>query len=483
MVRRACEGWYNNLAGHAPAVGAVDRPRGGPGRTSSCPRRRCAPITLGQPPSGRGSAVIGFLFRNACFWMLVTLWVVFTVSFFLMRGRPGRPVRRGAGARAGDRGELQAQYRLDLPVHVSSTVLMLGDMAHRRPRRVDEEGLTRSTSWSAEGLPVSAALGLAGVWRSRSPSGWWRASCRPCSGARRPISGLMSVATIGIALPNFVVAGFAIIVFVFTIPLLPAAGWGSLEAARAARDSAWARRTRRTWRGSPAPACSTCSRRTTSARRGPKGLSPFKVVLKHALPTALLPVVSFLGPAVAGILTGSPVSSRSSRSPASAGTSSRRQVDRDYPIAMGLVLLYTIAAVLDEPDRRPAVRRARSAGGMEVMGMRNSECGMRNEAGLVCGWRRYAFRLPPSSLSIGFSLQTRRPHERHPRPTEAGRRLPHARRVAAAQAEERGRRCSRCGRSSAVVALAFFTPLLPLQPPDADNTRLMFAEPRSRPLF
>jgi ABC-type dipeptide/oligopeptide/nickel transport system permease component len=72
-----------------------------------------------------------------------------------------------------------------------------------------------------------------------------------------------------------------------------------------------------------------------------KGLSPFTVVAKHALPTALLPVVSFLGPAVAGILTGSPVIEQIFAIPGLGWHFVQAAIDKDYPIAMGLVLFYT----------------------------------------------------------------------------------------------------------------------------------------------
>jgi len=72
-----------------------------------------------------------------------------------------------------------------------------------------------------------------------------------------------------------------------------------------------------------------------------KGLSPRQVVLKHALRGALLPVVSFLGPAVAGILTGSLVLEKIFGIPGIGTHFVNAALQRDYPLAMGVVLVYT----------------------------------------------------------------------------------------------------------------------------------------------
>jgi oligopeptide transport system permease protein len=73
-----------------------------------------------------------------------------------------------------------------------------------------------------------------------------------------------------------------------------------------------------------------------------KGLSQLTVALRHALPGAMLPVVSFLGPAVAGILTGSVVIERIFAIPGLGWHFVQAALQRDYTLAMGLVLLYTL---------------------------------------------------------------------------------------------------------------------------------------------
>jgi oligopeptide transport system permease protein len=152
---------------------------------------------------------------------------------------------------------------------------------------------------------------------------------------------LMSVATIGIALPNFVIAGIAIIVFVFWIPLFPAAGWGSFDQlilpafCLGAPYAAYVARISRT---SMLDVLSQDHIRTARA----KGLSPTRVVWGHALPGAILPVVSFLGPATAGILTGSLVVEQIFAIPGLGSHFVQAALQRDYTLAMGCVLLYTV---------------------------------------------------------------------------------------------------------------------------------------------
>ena len=73
-----------------------------------------------------------------------------------------------------------------------------------------------------------------------------------------------------------------------------------------------------------------------------KGLGPVRVVLVHALRGALLPVVSFLGPATAGILTGSLVVEQIFAIPGLGSHFVQAAQQRDYTLAMGLVLLYTL---------------------------------------------------------------------------------------------------------------------------------------------
>jgi oligopeptide transport system permease protein len=269
--------------------------------------------------------------------MLITLWVVFTVSFFLMRSVPGGPYDTERALEPEIEANIKKKYRLDLPLteqyYYNLGETLSGDLGVSMKKDYTTNRLVR------EALPVSAALGLLALAFAFSIGLVAGVVSAVFRGTFADFA-LMSIATVGIALPNFVVAGFAIILFVFTLDWLPAAGWGSLDQlvlpalCLGAPYAAYVARIART---GMLDVLGQDHIRTARA----KGVSPLSVVAKHALPTALLPVVSFLGPAVAGILTGSPVIEQIFAIPGLGWHFVQAAVDKDYPIAMGLVLLYT----------------------------------------------------------------------------------------------------------------------------------------------
>ena len=230
------------------------------------------------------------------------------------------------------------KYNLDKPVY-EQYLLGLSDILR------GDFGLSMKKDFTvnrlvSEGLPISAALGLLALSIAFSVGAMAGIVSAVSRGSTADLA-LMSVATLGIALPNFVVAGFAILLFVFELRWLPAAGWGSFDQlilpafCLGAPYAAYVARIART---GMLDVLGQDHIRTARA----KGLAPATVVLRHALPTAMLPVVSFLGPAVAGILTGSPVVERIFAIPGLGWHFVQAAIDRDYPVAMGLVLLYTV---------------------------------------------------------------------------------------------------------------------------------------------
>ena len=117
---------------------------------------------------------------------------------------------------------------------------------------------------------------------------------------------------------------------------------GIVATTGAAGDLPRRRSTRPRSPASRGPACSTCCRRITFAPPGPRGSARRPSCLRHALPGALLPVVSFLGPATAGILTGSVVIEKIFAIPGLGWHFVQAALQRDYTLDDGLVLLYTV---------------------------------------------------------------------------------------------------------------------------------------------
>ena len=282
--------------------------------------------------------MIGFVLKRLG-WMLLTVWVVFTVSFFLMRAVPGGPLDRERQLPPHAREQMEKKYNLDKPVwqqyfiHLGNTCR--GDLG--LSFKIQNYTVNQII---AQGFPISASLGIlamcfalvlgisAGVVSAVS-----RGSVLDFS--------FMTIATIGIALPNFVVAGICIILFVFLIPIFTAAGWGSLSQVvlpafcLGAPYAAYIARLSRT---GMLDVLGQDYIRTAYA----KGLLPRTVILRHAVKGAMLPVASFLGPAIAGIITGSLVVEKIFGIPGLGVHFVKAAIDRDYTLAMGMVILYTV---------------------------------------------------------------------------------------------------------------------------------------------
>ncbi|HTN75145.1 MAG TPA: ABC transporter permease, partial [Pirellulaceae bacterium] len=191
-----------------------------------------------------------------------------------------------------------------------------------------------------EGFPVSASLGVfalvfaialgmtAGIVSAVYRNSFWDFT-------------FMTAATIGIAVPNFVLAGLAILVFVFWIPVVPAAGWGDVRQfllpaiCLGAPFAAYIARLTRT---GMMEVLNRDYIRTAHA----KGLSERRVILRHALRGAILPVVSYLGPATAGILTGSLVLERIFFIPGMGSHFIEAASQRDTNVALGMLMVYTL---------------------------------------------------------------------------------------------------------------------------------------------
>jgi oligopeptide transport system permease protein len=282
--------------------------------------------------------VIWFITRRFL-GLILTLWIVFTISFILMRAVPGGPYSSERNLPPEIEENIKEKYRLNLSP-TQQYIELLRDMLHGDMGKSQRLLDFTVNDVIRQGFPVSACLGvlaLAFAVTLGLSAGIVSALYR---GSPADVA-LMSLATVGIALPSFVIGGLSIMLFVFAIPIFPAAGWGTLRQLilpAICLGSVYAAEVARIARTGMLDALSQDFVRTARA----KGLSELVVALRHALPTAMLPVVSFLGPAVAGILTGSVVVERIFAIPGLGWHFVQSALQRDYTVAMGLVLLYTL---------------------------------------------------------------------------------------------------------------------------------------------
>ena len=293
-------------------------------------------------------------------WFAITLFTVVPISFFLMRSVRGGPFDTDRNLNEAVRVNIEARYHLDWPLW-KQYAHYVGPLNLDRhgPEFLGGDGSNvfggvlsgdfgpsfRYRDYTvndiiAQSLPISALLGtIAMMWALALGI-----STGMLSALRRgsPLDvSLRLAATGGIALPNFVIAGFLVILFVFLIPLFPVAGWGSIRHmllpgfALGAPFAAYISRLTRT---GMLETLSQDHIRTAWA----KGLTPRLVILRHALKGGILPVVSYLGPATAGILTGSLVIEKIFYIPGTGSHFVNSALNRDYTLSMGVTILFTV---------------------------------------------------------------------------------------------------------------------------------------------
>lgn len=277
-----------------------------------------------------------YLCRRAL-WTLLTFWVIVTVVFFLLRLAPGGPFDGERRLPAEVEANLLAAYHLDepLPVQYGRYLSMLlhadlGPSFRQKDFSVGDlvaSGAPVSLLVGGLALLVAAGLGIAvGVAAGMTPGNLWDRT-------------LMGVTNLGLALPAIVVAPLALMVFSVWLGWLPSGGIGSPAhfvlpslTLAAPFTAAIARLTR----GSVAEVITEPHVRTAHA----KGLPRRRIVRRHIMPLGLLPVVSFLGPAAAAMLTGSVVIEQVFDLPGIGRYFVQGALNRDYTLVMGVVVVY-----------------------------------------------------------------------------------------------------------------------------------------------
>ncbi len=289
-----------------------------------------------------GQSLAAYILRR-CAWLVIVLFIIATASFFLMRFAPGGPFDMERNLPVAIEKNLNAKYHLDRSLGVQYAIYMgglvkgdLGPSFKYRNRSVNDI--------IAQSLPISLTLGvyaLAFAFIVGVAAG--------TLAAVKKHSGLdfatMTVAMIGISLPNFVLGLLLLLLFCFKLPLFPAAGWGSpgqMVLPVLSLAAPFVAYVARLMRASMLDVLSQPYIRTARA----KGLSEFQIVFRHAFKNAITPVISFMGPAAAAILTGSVVIEKTFAIPGLGTHFVNAALNRDYTLVMGTVLLYSLLLVV-----------------------------------------------------------------------------------------------------------------------------------------
>jgi oligopeptide transport system permease protein len=269
-----------------------------------------------------------------------TLFIIITIAFFLIRAAPGGPFDEEQTLPPEILANLESAYGLDRPLWVQYG-RYLAALAHGDFGPSFKYKDFSVTELIGQGFPVTLQLGVVALTLALVigvPLGAF-AALRHNSAADYVT---MTVAIVGIAIPSFVVLPFLGLFFGVYLGWLPVAGWepGSIRhlvlpvVALCLPPLAYIARLTR---GSMLEVLRSPFIRTAFA----KGLPLHVIVLRHALRPALLPVASYLAPAVASIMTGSLVVESIAGLPGIGRYLVQGALNRDYTLVMGMVIIYS----------------------------------------------------------------------------------------------------------------------------------------------
>jgi oligopeptide transport system permease protein len=270
---------------------------------------------------------------------LIALWVIISITFFLMKAIPGDPFTQEKALPKEILQSLYEHYKLNDPWYVqygnylkSILTWELGPSFKYKSRTVND--IINS------GFPISATLGLEAMLLALS-FGVSLGTLAALKQNRWQDYTAMIIAVIGISVPSFILAATLQYVLSIKLDLLPVARWGTFKQsimpalALAALPTAFIARLTR------ANMVEVLSMDYIKTARS-KGLNEGIVIIKHALRNALLPVVTYLGMLTANILTGSFIIEKIFGIPGLGQWFINSITNRDYTVIMGITVFYSM---------------------------------------------------------------------------------------------------------------------------------------------
>lgn len=280
-------------------------------------------------------------------YMLLTLWLVTTITFFLMHSIPGDPLAHMAKTLPEQiKQNYYEKYGLDKPVYVQYGMFMKnlitkGDLGEslRYPGRTVRDTISNHAMISGrlgiQALSVGISIGIVlGIIAALFRNKW-------------PDYLVMFIAILGVTVPLFIIA--AIIQYTFSVKLkvLPTTGWGKFKhtiAPTIAMAFGSIATYARYMRSNVLEVVNQDYILTAQA----KGVSPFNVVRKHVLRNAILPAITILGPQIAGIFTGSFIIERIFSIPGLGSYYISSISDRDYTMIIGTTVFYAALFIVSQ---------------------------------------------------------------------------------------------------------------------------------------
>ena len=274
-----------------------------------------------------------------------TLLVIITMSFFIVRLAPGGPFDQEQTLSPQVRANLDRAYGLDRPIPVQYWRYLRG-LAHGDFGPSFKQRDFSVTELIAQGLPVSSSLGLSAILLALLigiPLGIAAAVWRQTS----VDYGITGLVVLGIALPSFVTGPLLALTFGVYLQWLPVAGWEDASPRYFVLPAVTL----------ALPVIAYVARLTRSSlldvfranfilTARARGLGRWQILWGHALRPALLPVVSYLGPATAFVVTGSLVVETVFGLPGTGRYLVQGAINRDYTLVMGMVVVYGTLVLL-----------------------------------------------------------------------------------------------------------------------------------------
>ena len=275
------------------------------------------------------------------------LLCVAAMTFFMCRLAPGGPFDDDKQVTAEVREQLNKQFNLDKPLYVQFYQYLVNLpklQSFKYPNRTVGDIIKQKfpVSFKLGFFAITIALGIGvlfGVIASLKPNSF--------------IDYIpSSIAMIGICLPTFVMGPILMYIFALKLKLLPATGWGGFDGDAIFHTDMilpsltlglfYAAYISRLTRGGMLDILTQDYIRTAKA----KGASGLRVIVKHAMRGGLLPVISFMGPAVAGLIAGSFVIETIFNIPGLGKDFVQSAFNRDYTLVLGVVMFYATLIVL-----------------------------------------------------------------------------------------------------------------------------------------
>lgn len=286
--------------------------------------------------------MLGFFIRRLL-QAIPVLFIVVTATFFLVRAAPGGPFDAEKTLSPEVIENLNQRYQLDAPLHQQYfdylSHLLQGDFgpsfrySNRSVTEMIAAGLPITFELAAYAIVIALVIGIgAGLIAAIKPNS-----------AQDYLP--MSLAMTGICVPSFLLGPLLVLLFGIYLQWLPVSGWGYAPGDKilpaVTLGSAYAAYIARLTRGGMLEVLSQDYIRTAKA----KGLSTTSIIFRHALRGGLAPVVAFLGPAIAGLLSGSFVVETIFQIPGLGRFYVQAAFNRDYTMILGTTILLSCLIV------------------------------------------------------------------------------------------------------------------------------------------